>query len=484
MIVRGESPPKLITVERCHQCGYHRTRSEKEGDFVYKPTSACPKCKAKMEITAIFPETARKIPRKAVALILLSLTAFFFILTYTRLADVPYKYFDEADYTGGGLALAQLMIPSSQYTDPHPPLAKIIIGLGVLAFGQNPTGWRVSEAVAGTLMIPLLFLLGRRMFGPGLASIVAPFLLTLDFMHFVLAKLAILDGIFGLLTLLMQLAFYEYYRYARRYSYRHSTSRMIFAGITFGIAFAAKWPAAFSLLGFGAVFLYMTLKRVQRSRSEQKAWLKTALRTLIIALLCLILASFIYLLAWLPYIVGGWSVNLVLFWQTIMYQYHTALHHTFAYDSRFWSWPLMLTPIPLIYYYPKFFQVAEILMIGNPAIWWATYPILAVSLLQVIRKHDATLAYLLVAFLSSWLPFALVNRFQIIYYYYVSLPMLILIVSYWLQYASTRSIGKAAVAAYLAIVVALFTLFYPILTAQPVSQGLAESLRWLPSWGR
>jgi dolichyl-phosphate-mannose--protein O-mannosyl transferase len=38
------------------------------------------------------------------------------------------------------------------------------------------------------------------------------------------------------------------------------------------------------------------------------------------------------------------------------------------------------------------------------------------------------------------------------------------------------------VIAYAALVVALFILFYPVLSAAPAMPGFISSLRWLPGW--
>ncbi|MDR0798110.1 MAG: hypothetical protein LBE70_05315, partial [Nitrososphaerota archaeon] len=51
------------------------------------------------------------------------------------------------------------------YEWTHPPLGKLIIASGITIFGLNPFGWRIMGVVFGTLMIPVIFLLGKKMFG-------------------------------------------------------------------------------------------------------------------------------------------------------------------------------------------------------------------------------------------------------------------------------------------------------------------------------
>ncbi|MEM4716990.1 MAG: glycosyltransferase family 39 protein, partial [Candidatus Caldarchaeum sp.] len=45
----------------------------------------------------------------------------------------------------------------------HPPLAKMIIASGMLFFGDNPFGWRIMSVAAGTLIIPVIYLVARRL---------------------------------------------------------------------------------------------------------------------------------------------------------------------------------------------------------------------------------------------------------------------------------------------------------------------------------
>jgi hypothetical protein len=49
------------------------------------------------------------------------------------------------------------------YFDPEPPLAKLIIALGIKLFGFNSFGWRLFPALFGTAMVPLMYLLARQL---------------------------------------------------------------------------------------------------------------------------------------------------------------------------------------------------------------------------------------------------------------------------------------------------------------------------------
>ncbi|MCW2777889.1 MAG: phospholipid carrier-dependent glycosyltransferase, partial [Frankiales bacterium] len=82
----------------------------------------------------------------------------------------------------------------------HPPLGKWLIALGLKAFGTNEVGWRFAAAVAGTLTIVLVVRIGRRMTGSTLLGVLAGLLLSLDGLHLVQSRVAMLDVFLVLFT--------------------------------------------------------------------------------------------------------------------------------------------------------------------------------------------------------------------------------------------------------------------------------------------
>ncbi|HUY60968.1 MAG TPA: phospholipid carrier-dependent glycosyltransferase [Candidatus Dormibacteraeota bacterium] len=49
------------------------------------------------------------------------------------------------------------------YFDPEPPLTKLIIAAGISWLGFNPWGWRIMNAILGSLAVGLLYFLARRL---------------------------------------------------------------------------------------------------------------------------------------------------------------------------------------------------------------------------------------------------------------------------------------------------------------------------------
>ena len=75
----------------------------------------------------------------------------------------------------------------------HPPLGKWLVAVGLRLFGVDEFGWRIAAAVAGTLTVVVLVRLTRRMTGSTVLGCFAGLLLSLDGLHFVLSRAALLD---------------------------------------------------------------------------------------------------------------------------------------------------------------------------------------------------------------------------------------------------------------------------------------------------
>ncbi len=77
--------------------------------------------------------------------------------------------FDEVHFVAQG----RHYLHGESFLDPHPPLAKLVIALGILLFGDHPFGWRVGNATIGTALVGITYLLGRRLTGSRLVGALA-----------------------------------------------------------------------------------------------------------------------------------------------------------------------------------------------------------------------------------------------------------------------------------------------------------------------
>ena len=96
------------------------------------------------------------------------------------------------------------------YEWTHPPLGKLIQASGLVIFGFNPFGWRIMGVIFATLMIPLMYLFGKKMFGTWIGGFTAAFLITFDFMHFTMARMGTVDTYVVFFSLASQLFFFIY----------------------------------------------------------------------------------------------------------------------------------------------------------------------------------------------------------------------------------------------------------------------------------
>ncbi len=97
---------------------------------------------------------------------------------------------------------------------------------------------------------------------------------------------------------------------------------------------------------------------------------------------------------------------------------------------------------------------------------------------------DIPAIFIAVVFFFTWLPYIFIGRATYIYHFYLSVPLLCLAITYFInKYWNTRE-GKIAAIAIFAGTVALFALFYPVISGAPVSTSYIHTyLKWFPSWG-
>ncbi len=430
-------------------------------------------------------------------------------------------YFDEMYFVRTAEEHLQLEEP---YEWTHPPLGKLIIAAGIASFGMDPFGWRIPGVIAATIMIPLIFVFGKRLFKNTLAGFFAAFLLTFDFLHFSLARLATGEIYLLLFSLSM---FYFAFDYCEKreleltttepVQHGSATPSLFLAILCFGLGFAVKWIALFGLV---AVLLLLL---INNWRLKQPM-----LRDARVVLAGLFAAAAIYIATYIPYMLSGGGHGLIDLHQlpvyleylveyltqgTIsflpldswtvfdlqlrMFGYHAGIEATHPYSSPWWSWPLLLKPLWL-YSNSLDSMVSTIVLMGNPALWWCGIPALTVLGALLIRTahnrraddRNFIFLFLLIPFLMQWLAFIAIPRILFIYHFTANLPFLIFGVTYWLQLPFTRDghstrgkrIATCLVFLFLVFVAVLFVLFYPVISGYPVSYEYKESLRWLTGW--
>jgi dolichyl-phosphate-mannose--protein O-mannosyl transferase len=381
----------------------------------------------------------------------------------------------------------------------RPPLGKELIAASMLAFGMSPFGWRFLGAFFGVLMLIIMYLFIKNMFGKTSVALCGTLLLGFDFMRFVQTRIATVDAYAVLFILL---AFYFIYRYMTTDAdaqFQEGLTPLALSGLFFGLAFSVKWIGFYA--GAGLLIIY-TIRLVQLRMYYQERYLKGfgkyLTKTLFIsALFFVVIPVIIYCLSYIPYgfargmtISGGmlWNADYYrLIWdnQVLMFSYHSTLEATHPYSSAWWQWILNIRPI--LYVDDLFGNKHAIFgAFGNPVVWWGGFIAMALMVVRVFTHRDGRSLFILIGYLSLLLPWIAVTRILFTYHYFACTIFLVLALSHVFNTILERKQGmyNRAVYGFTAVSAAVFLLFYPALSGMYMPRWyFTNILLWLPaSW--
>ena len=328
-------------------------------------------------------------------LLIVAITTVGGVLRFARLAYPNALVFDEVYYAkdaclylGKGMTFCGTTGPTEQ-SFVHPPLGKWIIAVGIKAFGFHSFGWRFMAAVFGTAMIPIAFLVGRKLFGRW-GGAVTGLLVATDFLLIVQSRAAMLDIFLAFFVVLGFLfVVLERERVARmreRGGGRLDLRWRLAAGTSFGAAASVKWSGVYAFAAGGlfvAIWTVGTALAIGRSSAPgerpRAPGAVTELNSTILAMGVPFVA--VYLLSYSVWFYDhhfSWSQFVAL--QDQMLQYHLHLTQKHVYASPAWKWPLVWRPVA--YYFTGGARATHILAFGNPAVWW---PALAAGVWMVVQ---------------------------------------------------------------------------------------------------
>jgi len=408
-------------------------------------------------------------------------------------------FFDEIYFVRTAEQYLNLQVP---YEWTHPPLGKLIIASGISIFGYNPFGWRIMGAIFAMLMIPLIYILGKKLFGTWIGAFASAFLLTFDFMHFTMARIATVDTYVVFFTLASQLFFLIYLKDVLKNGWKTPVLPFFLAVLFFALGFSTKWLVLYGFAAQLAILVVLRLKRVLKLKNglSDKIYAFTD-HPFSVILGFLLVAVLVYFLTFIPDMLAGRSVIDVLGLQGSMYSYHSTLVATHPFSSVWWTWPLLFNPFNAASYVPLWLYSSSlplgmssiIVLLGNPAVWWVGFAgIIGISIasiakiLSAIGKRLGTIGlpaiFLITFFFFQWVPYMLISRITFIYHFYVNVPFICLAAAYLIsRYWSSRWVKLAAIA-YFVGTVALFALFFPVISVMPAANSWIESLKWLKGW--
>ncbi|WP_082967308.1 phospholipid carrier-dependent glycosyltransferase [Paenibacillus oryzae] len=396
------------------------------------------------------------------------------------------------------------------YENTHPPLGKIIIALGIKLFGLNPFGWRIAGTVIGIAMLPIMYMMARRLFGKPLYAALATILFAADFMHFTQTRISTID-VYGVFFIMLM--FYFMHKYVSMNFYRDKLAATLvplgLAGLFFGLGVASKWIVLYGGAGLAIMLLlslidrwkeYAAAKRAikagqydERNESALRNMLKHFPRNTVATLLsCLIfyiaIPAGIYALSYIPILSvmkDGYTWQALVDYQKNMFNYHSNLVSSHPFASSWWEWPFMKRPV----WYYSGSELAEgmkstIVAMGNPLIWWTGIFAMLLTIYVSVKRRDKGIYMLWIAFLAQYVPWMLVTRETFLYHYFAMVPFVILSIIYIFKHMEEQKPWFHKVRkGYIIAAVALFVLFYPALSGLTVPKAYVDILlRWFPSW--
>jgi dolichyl-phosphate-mannose--protein O-mannosyl transferase len=428
----------------------------------------------------------------------------------------------------------------------HPEVGKWIIALGEKAFGMDPFGWRIAAAVVGSLMVLLMCRFVRRVTGSTALGLVGGLLLALDGLQLVLSRLALLDiflAFFILLGVHCVVADRQWFRARLARGATRGLFRpwLLAAGVAFGLAVGTKWTAMFPLAAFG---LLLTAWNYGARRAFRHPWalVKALLIDGPVAFVSLVLVALVvYVTSWTGWLIHASDYEKALSstqyttydggkaWATAsqpdaeglgevtqslrsLWDYHQDVYtfhahflndSTHVYASRPIGWLLMSRPVGVdaqLDIQPGSQGcdapagstcLRQVLLLGNPLIWWAGTLALVFALVRWLGGRDWRFGVAVVGVASTWLPWLLFDdRPVFIFYAIASLPFLVLgltlalgsIVGSSNVPTPRRTAGVVIAGSYVVMTVFAFAWFWPVWTDQLITHE--EWLRriWFTRW--
>jgi dolichyl-phosphate-mannose-protein mannosyltransferase len=422
----------------------------------------------------------------------------------------------------------------------HPPVGKQLIAVGEALFGYNGVGWRFTGALLGVILVGLVVRIVRRISRSTLAGGIAGLLLIADGVSFVSARTALLDGFltffvvaaFGALIVdrdqvraRLHVALSEGRAAQTVWGPRLGVRWWRFgAGVLLGLACGTKWSGLYFVLFFGFMSLAFDVA-ARRQYRVPRPWLGTLRRDAFPTGYALLLIPFgVYLGSYAGWFASETAIDRHEVGQTVgpastlplplpdairslwsyttrAFQFHAGLTNTAGnhhpWESKPWAWPMSLRPVLYAIDQQNISGcgaqscVKAVMLVGTPAMWWLSVPVLLYACWRTFVRRDWRYAVVLIGYCAGWLPwFADIDRQMYFFYAATMAPFLVMAIALIIgdvlyqpgQNPERRTVGVIAVCCYVALVLTNFAWLFPILTGQPISQSTWDMEIWLPSW--
>lgn len=428
----------------------------------------------------------------------------------------------------------------------HPEVGKWLISLGIKAIGMEPHGWRIASAVVGSLMVLLMCRFVRRVTGSTVLGLVGGLLLSFDGLHLVLSRLALLDiflAFFLLCGVHCVVADRQWLRDRLTAGSRRTWFRpwLVAGGVFFGLAVGTKWSGIYVLAAFG-LLAWAWSATARRAFGQRRPWLRSVVLDGLPAFVALVgVALAVYVVSWTGWLMhadayeeafsntqyttygGGeaWptasepdaeglgevtqSLRSLWYYHQDMYVFHSHFLNdsTHVYSSQPSSWLVMGRPVGVeaeldIQPGSQGCQAPEgsnclrqVLLLGNPLIWWAGCLTMIVSFFMWIGARDWRHGVAVVGLAATWLPWFLHDDRPIFVFYAVTcLPFIVLslVLSMGMLIGRSdvpsprRTAGVVVAGSYFVMTLIVFAWFWPVWTAGLLTHSEWMNRIWFQRW--
>jgi dolichyl-phosphate-mannose--protein O-mannosyl transferase len=425
----------------------------------------------------------------------------------------------------------------------HPPLAKLFILVGVYVNGMTSYGWRIAPLIAGSLMLPVFYVLARNVIPSRRWALVATALLSMDGVYFVQSRTAMTNIFATLFQIATMTAFWLYWKSSSREKPLQNQHWLAITGVCLALALATRWT---SLWTFGTVWLLVLVRYLlptiwrepvpalagvpaaapppaaqaptpiealaTETLAEPAAGSETAAPPVPVAaatgpedgtyrwawdlprfhvgfwaltvFYLLGLPIIVYAISYLPFHWQGHDWAEIIRTQRDIWNYHANLRDPHPYYSAWYTWPFLYRPT---WYYFKGLAdstLAGIDAIGNPAIWWASLIGVGWAFWTGLQRREGNWLFAVVVWFFMYLPWAVSPRIlNYSHYYFEAIPYAVIAITLLVRDLWQSSKAERSVAAlYLASCVGLFVFFYPLWSGLPVPSWFFYWHIWFPKW--
>ena len=411
------------------------------------------------------------------------------LILFPGLTTIETLVFDETHYVPAARAILDLSVNNNT---EHPLFAKEMIAAGIAVFGDNAFGWRFPGVLLSALGMVACFEIARRLFGSVSYALFTCVLLLTNIMFVVQARTAMLDT-YTYPLLAISIALFMVAGDKKR-GVISASLLLVLSGTILGLAAGAKWIAG--IYAFIAL-IGLVFQRIGRTFADGRSILAALFGGSFQSFprLSLISAG---LLFGIPSLIAYFATFLpALYWSQgpldglagiIEFQFTMLDRQTMpladnAYERDWWSWPVMLEPI-----WYEFKTIEEgghraIFYVGNPVMYWTGCIVLLVTLGEGIRRQSGMAVRTSLAFLASWLIFAVLpKQIGFLFYYHGSAMIMCFVIASGVQLLPKGRFRSVVFWGFPALCAVTFLYFLPIIYAVEMPRHQWLQYIWLKSW--